>query len=128
MGVGWLLPCVIDLWGAAGDADRIFGAHAAHLRCCDLRYSLTHPRMRALRYSARPLGPPRRSRGRDPWTPNLSAGPPVTPPEMSASQHMFQANGLRFRAMVDGPSDGEMFLLLHGFPEGAESWSPQLDA
>src|ERR1700693_1457328 len=47
---------------------------------------------------------------------------------MTASQHMFRANGLRFRAMVDGPPDGEMFLLLHGFPEGAESWAPQLDA
>jgi pimeloyl-ACP methyl ester carboxylesterase len=47
---------------------------------------------------------------------------------MTASQHMVQANGLRFRAMVDGPVGGEMFILLHGFPEGAESWSSQLDA
>ena len=41
---------------------------------------------------------------------------------------MIQANGLRFRAMVDGPADGEMFILLHGFPEGAESWTKQVDA
>jgi pimeloyl-ACP methyl ester carboxylesterase len=47
---------------------------------------------------------------------------------MTASQHMLQANGLRFRAMVDGPADGEMFILLHGFPEGAESWTKQVDA
>jgi pimeloyl-ACP methyl ester carboxylesterase len=47
---------------------------------------------------------------------------------MTASQHMVQANGLRFRAMVDGPPDGEMFILLHGFPEGAESWTKQVDA
>jgi pimeloyl-ACP methyl ester carboxylesterase len=47
---------------------------------------------------------------------------------MTASQHMVQANGLRFRAMVDGPADGDMFILLHGFPEGAESWSRQLAA
>jgi pimeloyl-ACP methyl ester carboxylesterase len=47
---------------------------------------------------------------------------------MTASQHMVKANGLRFRAMVDGPPNGELFLLLHGFPEGAESWSHQLDA
>jgi pimeloyl-ACP methyl ester carboxylesterase len=40
---------------------------------------------------------------------------------------MVQANGLRFRAMVDGPAGGEMFLLLHGFPEGAESWAKQVD-
>jgi pimeloyl-ACP methyl ester carboxylesterase len=47
---------------------------------------------------------------------------------MTASQHMVQANGLRFRAMVDGPAGGEMFILLHGFPEGAESWTNQVDA
>jgi pimeloyl-ACP methyl ester carboxylesterase len=46
---------------------------------------------------------------------------------MTASQHMIQANGLRFRAMVDGPAGGEMFILLHGFPEGAESWTKQVD-
>jgi pimeloyl-ACP methyl ester carboxylesterase len=47
---------------------------------------------------------------------------------MTASQHMVQANGLRFRAIVDGPPGGDMFILLHGFPEGAESWSRQVDA
>ncbi|HEX3508617.1 MAG TPA: alpha/beta hydrolase [Candidatus Dormibacteraeota bacterium] len=47
---------------------------------------------------------------------------------MTASQHMVKANGLRFRLMVDGPADGDMFILLHGFPEGAESWSKQVDA
>jgi pimeloyl-ACP methyl ester carboxylesterase len=47
---------------------------------------------------------------------------------MTASQHMVRANGLRFRAMVDGPPDGQMAILLHGFPEGAESWSKQVDA
>jgi pimeloyl-ACP methyl ester carboxylesterase len=47
---------------------------------------------------------------------------------MTASQHMVKANGLRFRAMVDGPADGVMVILLHGFPEGAESWSKQVDA
>ena len=41
---------------------------------------------------------------------------------------MVQANGLRFRTMVDGPASGDMFILLHGFPEGAESWSKQVDA
>jgi pimeloyl-ACP methyl ester carboxylesterase len=41
---------------------------------------------------------------------------------------MVQATGLRFRAMVDGPADGDLFILLHGFPEGAESWTKQVDA
>ena len=47
---------------------------------------------------------------------------------MTVSQHMVQANGLRFRTIVDGPPGGEMAILLHGFPEGAESWSKQVDA
>ena len=40
---------------------------------------------------------------------------------------MVRANGLRFRTMVDGPPGGDMVILLHGFPEGAESWSKQVD-
>jgi pimeloyl-ACP methyl ester carboxylesterase len=47
---------------------------------------------------------------------------------MTASQHMVEANGLRFGTMVDGPASGDMAILLHGFPEGAESWLRQLDA
>ena len=47
---------------------------------------------------------------------------------MTASQHMIQANGLRFRVLADGPPDGELVVLLHGFPEGAESWTRQIDA
>ena len=39
-----------------------------------------------------------------------------------------EANGLRFRCLAAGPADGAPVLLLHGFPEGAESWTPQLDA
>jgi pimeloyl-ACP methyl ester carboxylesterase len=39
-----------------------------------------------------------------------------------------EANGLRFRALAEGPPGGEPVLLLHGFPEGAESWGPQLIA
>ena len=39
-----------------------------------------------------------------------------------------QANGLSFRALAAGPSDGPVALLLHGFPEGAEAWLPQLAA
>ncbi len=47
---------------------------------------------------------------------------------MTASQHMIQANRLRFRVLADGPPDGELVVLLHGFPEGAESWTRQIDA
>jgi pimeloyl-ACP methyl ester carboxylesterase len=46
---------------------------------------------------------------------------------MTASQHMVQANGLRIRTMVDGPASGELVILLHGFPEGAESWAKQVE-
>lgn len=47
---------------------------------------------------------------------------------MTASQHMVQANGLRFRTLVDGPPSGELVIMLHGFPEGADSWARQVDA
>ena len=39
---------------------------------------------------------------------------------------MVEANGLRFRANADGPPTGELFVLLHGFPEGAASWTRQV--
>jgi pimeloyl-ACP methyl ester carboxylesterase len=38
------------------------------------------------------------------------------------------ANGLSFRCVAHGPRGGPLALLLHGFPEGAESWTPQLEA
>src|SRR5262249_40544257 len=38
------------------------------------------------------------------------------------------ANGLSFRCLADGPDDGPLVLLLHGFPESAASWAPQLPA
>ena len=41
---------------------------------------------------------------------------------------MVQANGLRFRVMADGPATGDLVVMLHGFPEGAESWAEQVDA
>jgi pimeloyl-ACP methyl ester carboxylesterase len=41
---------------------------------------------------------------------------------------LLQANGLRVRCLADGPADGPLALLLHGFPEGAESWAAQLSA
>jgi pimeloyl-ACP methyl ester carboxylesterase len=47
---------------------------------------------------------------------------------MTASQHMIEANGLRFRVLADGPPAGPLVVMLHGFPEGAESWSRQIDA
>ena len=41
---------------------------------------------------------------------------------------MVQANGLRFRTLVDGPPAGDLVIMLHGFPEGADSWGKQIDA
>jgi len=54
---------------ASSDVGRIFGAHAADLLSCGLRYSLTHGRMRSLRCSAAPGISAT-------CTPNLSANPP----------------------------------------------------
>jgi pimeloyl-ACP methyl ester carboxylesterase len=39
-----------------------------------------------------------------------------------------EAGGLHFRYLASGPESGPLYLLLHGFPEGAESWRPQLEA
>lgn len=47
---------------------------------------------------------------------------------MSVEELRIEANGLQFRALAAGPADGPVALLLHGFPEGAESWLPQLEA
>jgi pimeloyl-ACP methyl ester carboxylesterase len=41
---------------------------------------------------------------------------------------MLAANGLNFRCLAAGPEDGLLVLMLHGFPEGAESWKAQLEA
>jgi pimeloyl-ACP methyl ester carboxylesterase len=39
-----------------------------------------------------------------------------------------EAGALGFRFLAAGPAGGPPALLLHGFPEGAESWLPQLEA
>lgn len=47
---------------------------------------------------------------------------------MTTTERSVGANGLRFRVLMAGPEDGDLALLLHGFPEGAESWAAQLEA
>src|SRR5712691_5575638 len=66
-------PCS-DQRGLAGNRRRIFAAHAAHLRRCGLRSSLTHQRMRSLRCSAAPSIWAA-------WTTNLSPTVPTMPLE-----------------------------------------------
>jgi pimeloyl-ACP methyl ester carboxylesterase len=39
-----------------------------------------------------------------------------------------RANGLGFRCLSAGREEAPLVLLLHGWPEGAESWTPQLEA
>jgi pimeloyl-ACP methyl ester carboxylesterase len=46
---------------------------------------------------------------------------PVTPTTI-------EAGGFTFDALVAGPDDGEVVLLLHGFPQSAAMWRPQLEA
>jgi len=48
------------------------------------------------------------------------------PPEIESMR--FDANGLDVHALVAGPADGELVLLLHGCPELSRSWSRQLVA
>ena len=47
---------------------------------------------------------------------------------MTVREGRLEANGLAFRYLTAGPEQGPLYLLLHGFPEGAESWIPQLEA
>lgn len=42
-------------------------------------------------------------------------------------ERRLEANGLAFRCLSAGPASGDLVMLLHGFPEGAESWTPQLE-
>ncbi|MEO9044178.1 MAG: alpha/beta hydrolase [Candidatus Dormibacter sp.] len=37
------------------------------------------------------------------------------------------ANGLRFETLLAGPDDGEAVVLLHGYPQSAESWRETMD-
>lgn len=46
----------------------------------------------------------------------------------TATRAEIRANGLTFDALVVGPDDGELVLLLHGFPQPAACWARQLTA
>lgn len=45
---------------------------------------------------------------------------------MPLSETLLASNGIAFHAYVDGPQDGPLVLLLHGFPELARSWFLQI--
>ena len=47
---------------------------------------------------------------------------------MTVSPTTVAAGELTFDALVAGPDDGEVVLLLHGFPQSKEMWAPQLEA
>src|SRR5438046_2172000 len=40
--------------------------------------------------------------------------------------HEISANGLTFAFLEEGPADGPLVLLLHGFPDNAMSWERQI--
>ncbi len=44
----------------------------------------------------------------------------------NATATTIDADGLRFDAFIEGPGDGELVLMLHGFPQFADSWLPLL--
>lgn len=48
--------------------------------------------------------------------------------DFSIESLSLQANGLRFAALAAGPKDGELVLLLHGYPDSARSWQHQMPA
>jgi pimeloyl-ACP methyl ester carboxylesterase len=47
---------------------------------------------------------------------------------MAPAEQFVRANGLLFRVLSWGPSDGRSILLLHGFPESADTWQPIAEA
>jgi pimeloyl-ACP methyl ester carboxylesterase len=47
---------------------------------------------------------------------------------MSVEKGRLHANGISFSVLAAGRRDRPVVLLLHGFPEGKESWEPQLNA
>ena len=40
----------------------------------------------------------------------------------------FQVNGVQLDALVAGPAEGELVVLLHGFPESGDAWQRQIPA
>lgn len=69
------------------------------------------------------------------WTPAGNVGRVTDSNEMTLGRGReeitFYHGPLRFRAVVDGPVDGEPVVLLHGFPQRVSSWdavAPQLHA
>ena len=47
---------------------------------------------------------------------------------MDIERGRLQANGINFSVLAAGKRNRPVALLLHGFPEGKESWEPQLRA
>ena len=47
---------------------------------------------------------------------------------MTIEKGRLRANGISFSMLAAGRRDRPLVLLLHGFPEGKESWEPQLEA
>src|SRR4051794_15046285 len=44
--------------------------------------------------------------------------------ERQTRSRQVDANGMTFRVLEAGPADGDPVVLLHGFPQSAESWTP----
>lgn len=43
-------------------------------------------------------------------------------PHNNIEKILIEVQGFRFSALADGPVDGDLVLLLHGFPEFADAW------
>src|SRR3954454_1887665 len=44
------------------------------------------------------------------------------------TEHEVRANGMTFRVLEAGPANGDPVVLLHGFPQTADSWDPVMDS
>ena len=44
------------------------------------------------------------------------------------SSQFIETNGIRLHVLQDGPDDGDLVILLHGFPEFSYGWRKQIPA
>ncbi len=59
---------------------------------------------------------------------HLAVGTPLAMRADTLEHLVIAAEGMEFRALAAGPTDGRLVLLLHGFPETSYTWRRQLQA
>ena len=61
------------------------------------------------------------------WQRSASLGLLLRSMEVAVRRTTIAARGMRFDALTDGPADGELVILLHGFPQTGSCWQDALN-